>query len=121
MDIQILKVANDYDSQDANKFIGVYVCEKRNTQLMLLSISEGVSKSTLLRRMVDAFLSPRNLPQSIAERVYNLYQMKGERWSDFDIHTYKMFIKKELSERGLESVLIDKIITLFEKLANEAE
>ncbi len=66
-----------------------------------------------------AFLSPRNLSQSIAERIYNLYQMKAEQWSDFDSNMFKMYVQKELVDKGVNSETLTKIMDKFDKYLSE--
>ena len=114
--IKILKIANDIAFKNSERFIGVYVNNEVNTQLTLLSITDGVSKSTLLRKIVIDLLAPKDLIVGVADRLYHSFKMKGEPWSDFPTAKFIRYAKKELRKKGLDKATLDLIFKEFNNL-----
>ena len=116
---KILTTINDVDYKGSGKFIGAYINKEDEASLILLSLSKGVSKSTLVRNAILELLIPQNVIKGVSDRMFHLFEMKATPWSDFSPRMFKVYIEKELRNKGIRPSLISDIFKKFDKLVEK--
>jgi hypothetical protein len=105
-------------------FLGLIIPKKVATLLSLYSISHGVTKSSIVKSLLETWVRSdvdpieNDLVINIAKKSYYFWSHPNGKRMNY--HTFKMDLKNELISKGLD-VYVDKILTLIddEKIKDE--
>jgi len=114
--MRIFKFTSDTRNQ-VGTFIGFHVDAPVDINLTLLSVGRQVSKSFLLRSIMDDWLKGKDVIGVVAEQAYSVWQAQGEHWRP-PLQEYKKGIQTELAAKGIPEDMINQIIKRFESKIN---
>lgn len=103
-------------SPGGREFIGCYVDSDLNSQITLMAIALGITKSALLRNMAKQWLSSQDPAKSLAIQAKQLRGLKGQAWSDLNEEKFKSLIKKELRKSKVSEQLIGQVVTHYSQM-----
>jgi len=117
--MKIITIMNDTTCISPSKFTGAYISKELDDKLTLMTIAEGVNKSTLIRKSISSITSSKNLVDCVAERMFHLFQMKSTSWQDFSSRMFKVYVEKELRIKGVRPSTITNIFESFDRKIKE--
>ena len=114
--MRIFKLVNDTPGT-ANKFVGFHVDTETDNLLTLMAISRTVSKSSLLRELVNLSTKENEaeLISDVARRALAIWQYRGEDWKP-PIVEFKSGIDGDLKRKGVPMAIRMKILSRFNTL-----
>jgi hypothetical protein len=104
-------------TSESAAFLGLTLPRKVATLLSLYSISHGVTKSSIVKALIETWIRSdvdpieNDLVINIAQKSYHFWSHPNGKRMNY--HTFKTDLKNELISKGLD-VYVDKILTLID-------
>ncbi len=107
------------DGHSGKKFTGFFLEKDSDVLIRLASISEGVSRSELFRRMVDDYFKKINgteavLIKQVALRAVDIFKYKNAYETSISILDFRKYLKQDLTKKKVSSRIIKSILEKFD-------
>lgn len=120
----VLKIRNK--GGEETQFVGINVPANLNMYFTLYALSEGLSKSIIIRNVLEDWVTVqkprstiRNLLTKIVGRCLLQWKIEKLHHPELVLSSYLEDLRKELVQKGMDSIHIDQVINAIRDGANE--